>query len=457
MKNIGFLYGIVMLAAGCSTESTGPFDPLHDEVVLTAASPTSFSVVAGNSVSDVPAVIAQDRNGTPQPGVIVQFTLSVGTTVVDGGRDTTDASGIARWKKWTPEPKAGATSRLTASTANGQSVLFSAIVIAGPAAKMLKLAGDNQIAAVYGQVAIKPVVQVTDLFGNPTRGVQVRFDVLKGGGTITPNVATTDSLGNVGLASWTLGDSGEQLVVASVGTFAQAFHATAFANLSVCNALIQLTPGTLSSELTSESCVKDGRYFTIYHLSVATESTLLFEMQSSDFDTYLELRDSNFQLIASNDNIDPGTKDSRLGALLPAGGYQLVVFSNSPGVAGEFSVVFGNATSPIVGCDGVFVLRGTATSGQIAPRNCNGVTSSQTDRYRLHLAAGTTLVVTMVDKSYSGYDLSIVDSDGKQLVIGQNTLNYLTYGATYTADSDIDVVVLVSSQDTGSDYTIEFR
>lgn len=71
---------------------------------------------------------------------------------------------------------------LTQPTVTGTASL---VVTAGPPALMTKLAGDNQSGAT-GTLLPEPLsVKVTDLYGNPVQGVQVRFHVQSGGARLT--------------------------------------------------------------------------------------------------------------------------------------------------------------------------------------------------------------------------------------------------------------------------------
>ena len=79
------------------------------------------------------------------------------------------------------------------------------------------------------------------------------------------------------------------------------------------------------------------------------------------------------------------------------------------------------------------------------------------DSYRIHLETGDKLDIRLRDKTYSGFELNIMDNDGKFLAQGQQTVNYLTYGITYEADRDIDLVIRVSSADSYAEYTIDFQ
>ena len=456
MRHIRILSGIVALAAGC-TESTKPFDP-EQELVLSAASSTAQTVIAGNTVSDVPTVIVHDPNGAPRAGVVIVFNVTSGTSAIAGAIDTTNALGIARVQSWSPSPKAGSTTAVTARAPNGLTTVFVATVVTGPPGRMAKLAGDNQIASPQTPVAVKPVVHVTDFYDNPVTGVHVRFEIMKGGGSISPAEVVTDADGNATLSSWTLGDKGDQLLVASLAGIAQTFRASAIENPSGCSEKFELIPvATLAGSLTDESCTQDGRFFRIYYLNVTSGSSWAFAMRSSAFDSYLEIRDSRSRLIARNNDADGSTKDSRMTALLTPGVYQLIAFSNTPGVAGAFLLSLADARSAPAGCDGLFVMKATSVDGQLLPRTCGGSSSLLADSYRIHLETGDKLDIRLRDKTYSGFELNIMDNDGKFLAQGQQTVNYLTYGITYEADRDIDLVIRVSSADSYAEYTIDFQ
>ena len=194
----------------------------------------------------------------------------------------------------------------------------------------------------------------------------------------------------------------------------------------------------------------------VYYFTTEYKSQWTVEMRSSDFDPYLELRDASSRLIGRNDNTELG-RNSRIHALLPRGLYQLVAFSNSPGIGGAFSVDI--STVPPAGqrCDGIFVTKGDSTGGTLLPLMCGDDILANYDLYRLHIVAGENLAVNVRDQSYSGYRVDIMDEKGKVLATSEQGQTYLDYVARYTADSDIDLVIKVSSADSYADYSIAFK
>ena len=98
---------------------------------------------------------------------------------------------------------------------------------AGPPAAVLAAGGDGQSGAVAEQLLQPVTARVEDADGNPVEGVEVRWRVTSGGGTIT-STSTTRPSGQA-QAVWTLGtDAGEQTAEAAVqGAGTAAFTATA--------------------------------------------------------------------------------------------------------------------------------------------------------------------------------------------------------------------------------------
>jgi hypothetical protein len=83
---------------------------------------------------------------------------------------------------------------------------FSFFQLAMPA-KMVVHVGDGQEAEPGAPVPIDPLVFVTDFDGFPVDGATVRFDVILGGGMVTPGAVTTGTDGRAQV-SWILGVAG---------------------------------------------------------------------------------------------------------------------------------------------------------------------------------------------------------------------------------------------------------
>lgn len=453
MKTHTWILGVVFVTA--CTENTRLVEPTDDKLILAATSPTSIVVVAGAKVPELPTVVVQDANGVPRAGVPVTFNITSGSIPMGRLTAITDAMGSARILEWNLGTKAGETQTVTATALDARPVEFTAKVVPGPTARMVRIAGDNQIAQANATSPIKAQIRVTDSFDNPIWGEMMSVSVTKGGGKPDLGWTESDSLGIVSV-TWTLGDPGEQELVIDNGHFSQTFHATAVASATSC---VQQSSLALSqaveSQLSNSGCSLNGKLFTIYRFTVSANTAWMFDMHSSAFDSYLELRDSNGRLIASNDNMH-GSKDSRIRAWLFAGSYQLIAFSNSAGVAGTFSLSSIGVDPAPAGCDALFVMKGQSNSRDLAPLKCDNVSES-VDRYRINLVAGENLVVDLQDAVYSGYYISIEDETGTVLERDTEGTSYLNRIARFSTGRDISLLVKVWSLDDYSRYTIKFQ
>ena len=89
--------------------------------------------------------------------------------------------------------------------------------------------GANGQSARTGEpVEVAPAVVVRDGEGRPLTGVLVRFDVVRGGGSLARSSAETDASGLASVGEWTLGSAGVNEVEAAVGNLPPVhFTATA--------------------------------------------------------------------------------------------------------------------------------------------------------------------------------------------------------------------------------------
>src|SRR5207302_920918 len=104
-----------------------------------------------------------------------------GASVTDATAST-NPSGVATFTGLTITGPVGSyTLAFTSGTLTG--VTSSTVTLsAGPAARLVKQAGDSQSATVGTHVLTAPAVLVTDQSGNPVAGVGVTFGVTAGGG-----------------------------------------------------------------------------------------------------------------------------------------------------------------------------------------------------------------------------------------------------------------------------------
>jgi len=196
----GILAAVVV--AGCSDDPVA-VDPIAE--VQKTGSTDNQAGVAGAVLPFSPEVTLITASGAKAVGETVTFTVEGGGGTVVGAVVATDSRGTARVREWTLGQIAGATNLLKA-TANGLEATFTATAIAGPAATVVAVSGQEQTAQVSTEVAIPPEVRVVDQFGNGVQGEMVEWQVVGGGGSIVGSVSIpSDKFGLAHVQGWQLG------------------------------------------------------------------------------------------------------------------------------------------------------------------------------------------------------------------------------------------------------------
>ncbi len=138
-----------------------------------------------------------DVNGKAVAGTLVAFNVVEGGGTLANENPVSDFRGIAQ-TVFTLGPVVG-TNRVTArnNALSGSPINFEFQSVVGPPSILSILSGDDGSGAAGSTYSIS--VKITDLFGNPTQGVHVGFQVIQGGATIqsSPNT-TTDASGIAG-------------------------------------------------------------------------------------------------------------------------------------------------------------------------------------------------------------------------------------------------------------------
>ncbi|HEU4647519.1 MAG TPA: Ig-like domain repeat protein [Gemmatimonadales bacterium] len=194
-------------AACGGTDLTLPSDSVAAKIVIIDGDKQAG--VVGGKLSDKLVVRVTDSRDRPVENQQVTFTPSAGQGTAVPATATTNADGRAE-AEWVLGPSAGAQQLTAKPTGNSApanlSVTFTATATASLAAKIEKVAGDNQSAVAGNAVAKPPKVKVTDTEGNAVEGVPVTFAVATGGGSVNPSTpVNTDANGFAAATSWTLG------------------------------------------------------------------------------------------------------------------------------------------------------------------------------------------------------------------------------------------------------------
>ena len=216
--------GGVLLAA-CSSDPV-TVDPVAS--VQKSGNTDNQQIAAGTVVTRSPEVTLTLASGALAVGETVTFAVESGGGSVTGAVATTDIRGKAVVRTWTLGPIAGANT-LSATSANGIKVTFTAIGIPGPAATMVIGEGDEQSARIGTEVPVRPGVLVTDQFGNGVQGVTVVFTPLGDSQVIGNPSVISEPDGMARAGGWQMGSTpGEQLLEAAATGFTPlTFSATA--------------------------------------------------------------------------------------------------------------------------------------------------------------------------------------------------------------------------------------
>lgn len=466
LAGTAYLLAFVTVACRAGDTTSAPATPAAPvvEMVISAASPITTSSVVGSAVTELPAVVIRDVRGGPLAGIQVTFAVTRGGGSIVGiatsSKAVTNASGVATLGSWTVGPRPGL-NEVTATSPSVPSVRFVVNAVVGPPVALRKLQGDDQYGLPGTVVALRPSVRVVDALDNGVSGVTVTFAIADGDGTVTGNAVITDSSGLAVVESWTLGSAQRQGLTATAGGLPPVrFFAEALQAVQTCVPSDLLAEGhkTLSA-LTTRSCKgADGRYLETFSVSSMRTEVHEFTLVSSDFDTYLELRDARGRPVANSDAGGSATS-SRVKAILPQGTFTVVVSSAQPAGVGQFTVAYSIAGSDVTGCAATSIARGATTTRQsITPADCVVSSSRSEDRYRVWIAARTSLLIHLEDWSYTDQYFEVVDAKGTVLEMSRMT-SYYNYEVEFIAPADgyYYISVVGGPIDWGIVYTLSVR
>lgn len=196
---------------------------------------------AGTALPALLAVQVRDRLGGPVEGQTIAFSIVGGGGSLSPETVVTDGQGRAS-STWTLGGQAGQpqSARAAIQGSGVPGVAFSALGFPGPADELRDLGGGGQAGLVGTALPAPLKVGVFDAFQNPL-AAEVTFEVVSGGGSVSPGVVTAGLLGQASTV-WTLGPVvGEQRVRARSGGLVSEFAATAAA---VAGPPVAVTVGT---------------------------------------------------------------------------------------------------------------------------------------------------------------------------------------------------------------------
>lgn len=188
---------LAVLLAGCGKKA-----------VVAPATPGSLILVQGNNQqaqggSELPNPIVirvLGTDGVPIGKLPIGFSVTQGGGSVNPGSAPSDENGEVK-VKWTVGPNEVA-QVLTASVPGVEAVNVTALALLP--SDIVIAQGNNQNAKAGAALPNPIVVRVVGPGNVPMKGIAVAFQVLTGGGLISPQSGLTNALGEV-TARWTLG------------------------------------------------------------------------------------------------------------------------------------------------------------------------------------------------------------------------------------------------------------
>lgn len=139
-------------------------------------------------------------DGAPLPKIPISFNVTAGGGTVEPGTATSDANGEVK-VKWALGAL-GPVQTLSASAPGIESVQLAATGVMP--SDLVVAQGNNQVAKISTALPVPIVLRVTGGNNVPIPGVTVALAILQGGGSLSPQSATTNALGEVSVR-WTLG------------------------------------------------------------------------------------------------------------------------------------------------------------------------------------------------------------------------------------------------------------
>ena len=214
---------LALLAAACSGDDLAlPSNPETERLELIAGDGQVGR--PGERLARTLVVRLVEGNGSGVPDRTVTWIASAGGGRVEPIADRTDRDGYAR-AEWRLGAETG-THTADAVVSNVGLVTFTATAGEPEPTDLAiePIEGDDQIAPVGSAVPIPPAVRVTR-DGDPVQGIEVRFGVTAGGGSVAGAVQVTNDEGIARVGEWVLGPEpglnrleagGEELVGSTV-------------------------------------------------------------------------------------------------------------------------------------------------------------------------------------------------------------------------------------------------
>jgi hypothetical protein len=320
---------------------------------------------------------------------------------------------------WTLGTTAGPNT-LSATAGSLTAVSFSATGIAGAAATLTRTAGDGQTGVDPSTaVPIAPSILAQDANGNNVPGATVTFAVGIGGGAVTGGTQTTSAGGAATVGSWTLGQAGNNTLVARIGGLSTTFTATANTPPDPCAVTVAYpitsAPNTVNGQLNSSDChLPDGSFTELYAAGALPAAMYQFTETSADFDTHLMLFQSPGDRVAEIGVL--GQKTSIFKALLPAANYVVRAGTFAAATSGSYTLSAVRVASvAVANCEDVFVLPGLSTTQSLQATDCSRA-GFFSDDVAVFLTSGQIVTITMTSTAFNAF-LNVYEISGATTIL----------------------------------------
>jgi Bacterial Ig-like domain (group 1)/Invasin, domain 3 len=206
-----------IVTASATGYATGSFAE-----TATAATPRILARSSGNlqtasvttTLRNPLVAVVKDQYGNVVPGVSVNFTDNGAGGTFSANPVVTNSKGQAS-VAYTASTKAGSVT-ITATASGLVALKFTETIVAGPAASIAVVSGNNQIAPPSTQLSQPLAVSVKDQYSNPVSGAAVSFSDGAAGGAFSVNPASTAANGTASVSYTTPSTSGTITVSATV-------------------------------------------------------------------------------------------------------------------------------------------------------------------------------------------------------------------------------------------------
>ena len=346
---------VAALVVGCK-ESTGPAGP-RGATTLTVQSGDEQHALAGSAVALPLKVLVTDDEGDPVADVLVSFAVKTGGGTITGGAARTDDAGVATAGVWTLGAFLGEHT-VEASVSGLESVTFTANA---------RCTTDGALAldaTVTGTLVASdckyPGGELTDRFVfTTTEQRAVRFaqrslqmntylEVYDDDeGILAFNNDSADVANHPAstikmlLAPGTYEVSPSAFSSGETGGYSLSATAVPESSNSCTDRIFAMRGITTIAELATGDCVTAGspsylfeRYFIVMHAG----QTYTISMNSTSFDTYLEIAPLNGQVVTSNDDTN-GTNARITFTPTVSNFYVIFASSSSTGESGAYTLI----------------------------------------------------------------------------------------------------------------------